>query len=158
MAERSLFNDRADDRPSVAGALLLHPDRKILLHHRDDKPWISNPGKWALFGGHLDPGETPRMALDRELEEELGLRITRAEEFCVLHGKSLQYYMYIVPIEAEVGELVLGEGQGMAYFVPEDALASLDLSPSGRAVIAMWLAYEQYLESEVDGSQIGSSI
>ncbi len=63
----------------VAGALLVHPERKVLLHHRDDKPGISNPGKWALFGGHIEPGESPEETVERELHEELGLNVNNAQ-------------------------------------------------------------------------------
>jgi hypothetical protein len=30
---------------------------------RDENPSIVAPGCWGLFGGHLDPGETPEQSL-----------------------------------------------------------------------------------------------
>ena len=53
----------------VAG--VIRNDRKILIAQR--KPTGRHPGKWEFPGGKVEPGETPRAALRRELREELGI-------------------------------------------------------------------------------------
>jgi 8-oxo-dGTP diphosphatase len=50
---------------------VLEREGRWLLQLRDDIEAIVHPGTWGLFGGHLDPGETPEQALRRELEEEI---------------------------------------------------------------------------------------
>ena len=50
---------------------MLHRDGRWLLQLRDDLDTILYPGHWGLFGGHLDPGETPQQAVMRELQEEI---------------------------------------------------------------------------------------
>ncbi|MCP9917771.1 NUDIX hydrolase [Cyanobium sp. ATX 6F1] len=50
---------------------MLERQGRWLLQLRDDLPGIVAPGHWGLFGGHLDPGETPEQALRRELLEEI---------------------------------------------------------------------------------------
>ena len=55
---------------SVALAML-HRDGRWLLQLRDDIDSIIYPGHWGLFGGHVEPGESPADAVQRELEEEI---------------------------------------------------------------------------------------
>ena len=56
----------------VAGALL--GDGRVLLAHRNPRRrWY--PDVWDLPGGHVEPGETARQALVRELREELGVEV-----------------------------------------------------------------------------------
>ena len=50
---------------------VIYQDGKFLLQHRDNDPTIFHPGKWGLFGGSVDKGETLEEALVRELKEEI---------------------------------------------------------------------------------------
>lgn len=52
--------------------LMVVKDNKILLFKRSETD-ESNPGKWAMIGGGVDPGETPEQALTREVKEEAGV-------------------------------------------------------------------------------------
>ena len=54
------------------GALLLREGRVLLGRRSPDRRWL--PDAWDLFGGHIEPGESPDQALQRELAEELGVR------------------------------------------------------------------------------------
>jgi 8-oxo-dGTP diphosphatase len=56
----------------VVGAAIIR-DHRCLVAQRG--PAMSLPGKWELPGGKVEPGEQPDVALAREIEEELGLRI-----------------------------------------------------------------------------------
>src|SRR5574341_984116 len=51
-------------------AILINQDGKVLLQHRDNDPLIRYPGHWALFGGTIEPKETPYAAARREIKEE----------------------------------------------------------------------------------------
>src|SRR3546814_14871286 len=60
----------------VAAGLILQPDGQLLLAQRPEgKPWA---GWWELPGGKIEAGETTLQALARELEEELGIKVTDA--------------------------------------------------------------------------------
>ncbi|NNM76521.1 (deoxy)nucleoside triphosphate pyrophosphohydrolase [Sphingomonas sp. ID1715] len=58
---------------TVVAAALIGPDGHILLQQRP--PGKSMNGLWEFPGGKVDPGETPEVALARELEEELGITV-----------------------------------------------------------------------------------
>ncbi|MGH3267664.1 MAG: NUDIX hydrolase [Trebonia sp.] len=52
----------------AARAIVLDPDGRVMLLRYDEN------GVWATPGGSLEPGETYRQAVIRELREELGIQ------------------------------------------------------------------------------------
>jgi 8-oxo-dGTP diphosphatase len=52
---------------------ITHGD-KVLMLHRSKPP---NQGLWNGVGGHLEPGETPRACILREIREETGFELDR---------------------------------------------------------------------------------
>ncbi|MDH5835390.1 NUDIX domain-containing protein [Luteimonas kalidii] len=58
-------------RHDCVGALLVRDARVLLGRRAPDAAWLADA--WDIFGGHLEPGETPEAALRRELREELGI-------------------------------------------------------------------------------------
>ena len=60
----------------VAAAVITRSDGSFLLGQR--APDTFYPGYWEFPGGKVEPGETPRDALIRELDEELGMRVDTA--------------------------------------------------------------------------------
>lgn len=50
--------------------VLADDDTRVLLVRRAKEPYI---GRWALPGGHLNPGEEAEAAARRELREETGI-------------------------------------------------------------------------------------
>lgn len=58
-------------REGVVGALVKRDDGRIFAQRRS-LTRKTFPGCWDLVGGHLEPGESPRQALVRELAEETG--------------------------------------------------------------------------------------
>ncbi len=65
-----------DSRVQVVGAAVLR-DGRVLSCRRTSPPRLA--GAWEFPGGKVDPGETDREALARELAEELGVRAVVGE-------------------------------------------------------------------------------
>jgi 8-oxo-dGTP diphosphatase len=65
----------------VAAAVLVRDDGKVLLAQR--LPGTPYPGYWEFPGGKLEAGESAHDALVRELDEELGISVTRAVPWLV---------------------------------------------------------------------------
>ncbi|MDL5198671.1 NUDIX hydrolase [Streptomyces sp. ALI-76-A] len=60
----------------TADVVALTPGGDVLLIERD---WPPYEGAWALPGGHVDIGETSRVAAARELVEETGVHVAAAD-------------------------------------------------------------------------------
>ena len=93
---------------------------KILLLLRDNKSEIACPNTWTLVGGHCEEGETPQKTAERELFEEVGLRV----ELSLWKKIKYQYdpqilfdqYIFFGRVNTEEPKLILGEGQDMRFY------------------------------------------
>jgi 8-oxo-dGTP diphosphatase len=86
-------------RVDVAAAVITRPDGAFLLGQR--APGTFYPGYWEFPGGKVEPGETPRQALIRELREELGIEAREAwpwltREFAYEHAH-VRLHFFEVP-------------------------------------------------------------
>ncbi len=125
----------------VEVALVILTDRRgriVMQHRTDDAP--TDPGRWTVPGGMIEPGEDPEFAVHRELLEETGLRCpTMSLERVIerrFHGpSSVRYHVFAGTTDATDADIVLGEGQAMVFVAP-DEIGGKDLSPIAREVLA----------------------
>ncbi|MEP6655923.1 MAG: Nudix family hydrolase [Betaproteobacteria bacterium] len=108
------------ERPlvKVAAAVIVAPDGRILLAQRPAGKVYA--GYWEFPGGKLEPGESPRHALDRELREELGLTVRRAapwliQRYAYTHAHVELHFFRVFAFE---GEPVGHDGQAFAWQTP----------------------------------------
>jgi len=71
----------------VATAVVLDENRRMLLERRSDN------GKWTIPSGMIEPGESVRESVARELEEETGL-IARSEDMHLFDEVSGDKHVY----------------------------------------------------------------
>lgn len=62
---------RGGKAPILVSAAVIVEAGRVLCTQR--KPGAHFAGSWELPGGKIEPGEDPRVALERELREELGV-------------------------------------------------------------------------------------
>jgi 8-oxo-dGTP diphosphatase len=102
----------------VAAAVIVGPDGRVLLAQRPVGKAYA--GYWEFPGGKLEPGESPRHALDRELAEELGIKVRRAapwfaQRYRYPHAHVELHFFRVVEWD---GEPVGHDGQAFAWQTP----------------------------------------
>lgn len=130
----------------AAVAILVNVNREVLLQKKDlGYPWF--PGGWCLFGGKIEKGERPELALHRELEEELGypargIRFFMEQKYhdsCAKEERQGVQYAFVVSFEGRIDDLRIREGAGFAFFaLPE--LSSIPLVEHDRKIVEAYYA------------------
>ena len=98
------------DAPVQVAMAILYQDEKFLMQLRDDIPGILYPGCWGLFGGHLEPGETPEAGLKREVEEEINYTLISPLKLGCYNDEKVIRHIYYAPLKIPVEALTLNEG------------------------------------------------
>ena len=108
-----------DTRPLVqvvAGILLDKNGRYLLSSRPEGKPYA---GYWEFAGGKVEAGESDFQALQREFEEELGIRILAATPWLTkVHSyEHAHVRLHFLWVEADqwTGEIQSREGQKWAW-------------------------------------------
>lgn len=117
---------------SVAIAII-YQDGKYLMQLRDDIPNIVYPGVWGFFGGHIEPGEEPEIALKRELIEEINYSAPVLTKFCSNQIGNYIRHIFSCPLTIPVSELVLNEGWDLKLLTPEEIHQGFAYSPKAIA-------------------------
>ena len=73
--ERSIVHEKGLWHIHV-GAWIMNEKGELLFQKRSPNKKV-NPNKWTRTGGHVDSGEVPLIDVQREVEEEIGVKIPR---------------------------------------------------------------------------------
>ncbi len=122
----------------VAACALVDRDGRILLARRPAGKKLA--GLWEFPGGKVMPGELPESALVRELDEELGICVTKSDLApFVFASHSYSDFHLLMPLffcRRWSGTPVGREGQALAWVAPE-RLDEYPMPPADRPLIPM---------------------
>ena len=128
MPRRARILSAAADKPRivvVAGALLDEQGRVLIAARPPGKHMA---GRWEFPGGKIVDGESPEMALRRELSEELGIEVRRCRfEMSLVHAypdREVELLFHVVEEWSGTPESL--EGQALRW-VPIAALDDEDI-------------------------------
>src|SRR3546814_18730092 len=110
---------------------------------RDDFAGIRFPGAWGLFGGHLDPGESPEEAIARELLEELEFAAANPAFIFRLcypadDWEQGEKHYYPIPVTTrQIAGFVQPEGAGMHLFASAKQIRQATVLPHTLATVSI---------------------
>jgi len=122
----------------VAAVALIDPDGRVLLAERPAGKHLA--GLWEFPGGKVQPGETPELALVRELAEELGIDV---HESCLAPFTFASHpyadFHLLMPLyvcRKWSGIVIAREGQRLAWVRPA-RLGDYPMPPADKPLVAM---------------------
>ncbi len=118
----------------VAVGVIRDPQQRIFITQRRQHTELA--GYWEFPGGKLEAGETPLVALIRELNEEVGIGVEQARLLETVAGVQLQQHLQLhyFLVEQWHGEPYGREGQPYRWIVQQDLQAELFPPTNGRIV------------------------
>lgn len=104
-------------------------DRWLFIKRSDKSRW--NPGKWDIPGGKLDPGESFREGLLREVEEETGLDVRIKSHFGSIEDETNEFRIVHLVMNGKriAGDVKLSNEHMDYTWVSKDESLELDLCP-----------------------------
>lgn len=112
------------------------PEKRVLLVRRG--PGQSGAGHWEFPGGKVEPGEESVHALEREIDEELGIKISVGnligEQDFLYPTKTIRLRVYWASTLAETVEL--REHDALKWLLPSEINLE-ELSSADRPFVAM---------------------
>lgn len=118
----------------VAVGVIKNAAGDILISLRD--PALHQGGLWEFPGGKIEAGETPRLALSRELNEELGIQVVAATPLIKLkHNYPDRHVeLHVFWVGQFTGDAISTTGQACLWVSPPN-LANYAFPAANRAII-----------------------
>jgi mutator protein MutT len=125
---------KKDQDSILVVAAIFHRGQEVALFRRG--PQQSGAGHWEFPGGKVEVGESETQALQREIEEELGIRIHPGEflgeNIHQYPAKKIRLRFYWVPFLGD--PFVLSEHDAFQWVKPQDLDVQI-LSEADRPIV-----------------------
>ncbi len=119
--------------PNAASVALVDRDR-VLLIQRARAPYF---GMWSLPGGRLEAGETAEQAAEREILEEVGLRVFALRPLRRMFLGEGRFVLQVFATEAFEGEIVIAAEEITAHrWARLDDIGLMHTTPALEEVVA----------------------
>ncbi|MBE9038804.1 NUDIX hydrolase [aff. Roholtiella sp. LEGE 12411] len=142
-----------NNQPVHVAIAILYQENKYLMQLRDNIPGILYPGYWGLFGGHIEPGETPGVAVKREILEEIGYILPPFFEFGCYPDEKVVRHVFQAPLLVELNQLVLSEGWDMGLMTAEDICQGSCYSQNAGEVRPLGHVHQRILLNFIQGKK-----
>lgn len=139
------MNAMVKRRVHVAAAAIISGDaRKVLIARRPSN--VDHGGLWEFPGGKLAPYETGLEGLKRELHEELGVEIQRAQPLIRVHHEYPDKHILldVWQVHAFAGEPFGREGQAVRW-VPMEELVGYPFPAANLPILRAVMLPTEYL-------------
>ena len=123
----------------VVAGLLADVHGRVLVGQRRSGSHME--GYWEFPGGKRRPGEQPADTLERELREELGISVLRAQFMAELTHRYPERLVHLElwRVDRYEGKPDAAEGQSLAWVAPEQLMA-LPFLPADQPLVEVLLA------------------
>lgn len=116
--------------------VLKRNDRYLMIRRA---PGVAKGGMWCFPGGHLEEGETSRIAVVRELSEELGLLVRADRRVGSVRVLDSRHVLAVWLVSHTGGEIRLAEAEisEARWLTPHEILTIPHSIPSNKHVLRM---------------------
>jgi len=124
------------ERVHVAVAVIINSDGHILISKRPAH--VHQGGLWEFPGGKVETDESLKLALERELQEELGIELKSCEQLLEIHHDypDKQVFLDVWLVTDFTGE-AYGREQQPVHWVSAAALSEYDFPDANQPIIQM---------------------
>ena len=138
----------------VAAGAVIDSQGRVLIARRPDH--VHQGGFWEFPGGKLEPGETARQALDRELHEELDIQVTAASPLITLQHDypDRRIRLHVWKVEAFAGIARGKLGQPIRW-VEKHELTGYTFPEANQPIVAAVLLPDRYAILDIQDDDPG---